>query len=228
MSYTTAPNISESATFDFSKFVSSSEKTSMAMNASLAQKFCSAILAGGLIQGISVDVADDSYTARYPITTHVSLNGDQATSLPKTSAVLDPLYQLVTGALHRARYEVFESGMESSFGKFVNQVVLLHGQKGLAVLNSALQDKPLSEDVLVEAIRTLASIDGRRYKMERFRLILRYLDHKSPIVRDAAALAFADMGDKGAISYLQAAARREKVSVVRNSFLDVAKELEEA
>ena len=82
--------------------------------------------------------------------------------------------------------------------------------------------------MIAEAIRSLGALKDSTTFTERFSILLRYLSNESPIVRDAAALAFADLGDKGAISYLREAAQREKFSAIRSSFLDVAKELEES
>jgi len=180
-----------------------------------------------LITGVSVDVADDIRTAQIPIATNMQSDKYAATSITIPFVATDQLSQYVKSALNSARHEIFESGIESTLGRFINRVLIQYGQIALNTICVSLSDSVLSEDVIVEVIKSLGAIEYSFSKIYRFRVILPYLNHKSPIVRDAAALAFADLGDKGAISYLRAAANRERFSAVRHSFLSVAKEIEE-
>jgi hypothetical protein len=178
--------------------------------------------------GVSLATADatnESYTM--PIASYIQADGSSATALVLPTDVLDLTSQLIKNALYNAQHEVFKSGMESSFGRFINRFILQYGQKGLEALGSSLRDSALSADVIAEAIRSLGEMRDASTLTGRFTLLLRYLDHESPVVRDAAALAFADLGDKNAISQLRVAAEHEKFSSVRSSFLSVAKELEE-
>lgn len=194
-------------------------------NVGITQKFVRAAALGGVLSLIPAGITDESHTAQ--IDNHIQADKSVITSLVLPADALNLTSQLVKNALYHAQHEVFESGMESAFGLFINRFVLLYGQQGLNVLSSSLKDSVLSIDVIVEAIRSLGAIRDSSTLNERFIVLLRYLDHESPVVRDAAALAFADLGEKGAISYLRAAAEHEKFSVIRSSFLSVAKELEE-
>jgi len=180
-----------------------------------------------LITGVSVNTADNVRTAQIPIATNMQSDEYATTSITMPFGVMDPLSQNIKKALNNARHEIFESGKESSLGRFINRILILYGQTALNTICTSLSDNALSEDVIAEVIRSLGVVEDSFSKIYRFSAILPYLDHKSPIVRDAAALAFADLGDKGAISYLKAAASREKFSAIRHSFLSVAEEIEE-
>lgn len=181
-----------------------------------------------LIQGVSLDAADDTRTAHIPIYKDTRTSEEISTKPEIQNIASETIKTYVKNAINNAKYEVFESGRESSFSCSINSIVALYGQNAINTISTSLDKNKLSEDIIVEAIRSLGAVNHSYTKVDRFKAILPYLNHKSPIVRDAAALAFADLGDKGAISFLKQAAEHEKFSAVRDSFLSVAKELEEA
>lgn len=161
----------------------------------------------------------DSKTA--PIIKHIQV-GDSAVPLSKEFAL-----KLIKNAFINADYETFESGSESKFSLFINRFIHLLGKEGIKLLDSSLLEYKLSEEVIIEAIRTLGEMKNPATLTDRFIILVRYLDNESPFVRDAAALAFADLGVKSAIPYLELAADREIFFAVKSSFLNVIKELSE-
>lgn len=181
-----------------------------------------------LIQGVSLDISDDARTAQIPVHNNSQVS-EKVSTIPESPVVIADLIKIyLKNALKDAKYEVFESGVESSFSRFLNRIVTQYGQKAISTISSSLNERKLSEDVIAETVRSLGSLKHPSTKIDRFKVLLPFLTHNSPIVRDATALAFADIGDKGAISYLRTVAEHERFLAVRESFLSVAEELEEA
>jgi hypothetical protein len=139
----------------------------------------------------------------------------------------DYVLSQVKGVLAVASNEIFEPTLISNLNRSLQMVFVAHGRQAANALEKALKDGVYKEDIVVETIRSIGVINDTPSKADRFQILIGFLCDKSPIIRDAAALALSDMGDKGAISFLRAAAKRETFSSVKAEFLNVADELEE-
>lgn len=157
------------------------------------------------------------------IISEADLSGIRSVTQPVNTQIQDRAKAI----LIESRNETFESGVVSGLSRKLKVFFLAHGPQAASALQEALKSNRWQEDIIAEVLKSIGNIDDSASKRARFSMLIEFLYDKSPRIRDAAALALSDMGDKGAISFLRAAAKYERFSSIKAEFLKVAGELEE-
>lgn len=122
--------------------------------------------------------------------------------------------------------EHFESGYQSTFRK---NLIALHRWLGFPVVEALCAElKALSRPysgLLQESFAFLTAVGDEQSLDFRLVFLASYLRDPSPVIRDAAAVALADLGDKRGIEYLKAAAANEAHPRLKYEYLEIAAEL---
>jgi hypothetical protein len=118
----------------------------------------------------------------------------------------------------------FEDGIDNLFSEGICHIVAEFGNKGIDVLERHLI---VTDNVscVGEALRTLGRVDDTETVDSRLRVLVVLLKHQSAIVRDAAAIGLAYLGDQRAIPAMTEAIGIEPLSLLRNDMEAIRREL---
>lgn len=141
---------------------------------------------------------------------------------PRRGIIEEKLDSLLETALE----EVFEDGMDSRFSRDLLRFFDLYNLEGMRLLSSRAAAESISPRALGEVLRILGRSEVRATQRERFWLLARCLFHSSPVVRDAAGLGLASLGDKNAIPYIHKAIEREPILELKRDLDLVIADLE--
>jgi hypothetical protein len=137
------------------------------------------------------------------------------------------LSEEVSTILASAINETFETGYQSVFHKNLTSLYVRFGSPVVEALCHDLKalSRPYSS-LLREAFRFLASLDDPESQDFRLVFLAGYLSDSSPINRDSAALALADLADPRGAQYLRAASENETHPRLKFEMLEMAAELD--
>lgn len=118
--------------------------------------------------------------------------------------------------------------VETSSSKLLNRLIALGGYQTIIAIEETLPILEKYEDALTGVIRILGKTNNQNTKIDRLKILVAYLNHKSPIIRDASALALVDLSEKGAIKYIKDAIKTEVFASVTECFELAIEEIESA
>lgn len=130
--------------------------------------------------------------------------------------------------LRNAKSEVIESTHESNFARDLHALLLKYGRPAVEVLGDFIYDPNIDVEIASEALLVVGRSKDTRSEVSRFRLLIQALDNPSPIIRDGAAVALAELDEPGAIPYLRNAVQREEYASLKKDYLQIIEELEAA
>lgn len=120
-----------------------------------------------------------------------------------------------------------DNEVESIATIVVNQI-LRGGEIELALLITKINEKWFSIDLITAICDKFGRVDILEDKNLSLRILTALLHNPSAQIRDEAALGLALLDDKRAIPALEQSAEREKVSIVKEGFLEVVNQLKAA
>ncbi len=120
-----------------------------------------------------------------------------------------------------AQEERFEPGMESEFSRGLERLLSDNSQALLESLRSRLRQAVGNNDALAEMLGWLGRLDQAAIRPRVFELLAAGLDHRSPLVRDAAANALADIGGPLPLFHIERALKKENVPELREDLQDL-------
>jgi hypothetical protein len=156
--------------------------------------------------------------------TYVASNGVTQPSAPAVVGAFE--VKSVERLFAAAREERFEDGLYSKFGRDLERVLDSSGVPAIFEAEVLIHNPLTSPSVAAEALRVLGSWTGSAPTPSRRRVIEGGLTHRSEVVRDAAAVALAALGDKAAVSALVVACQIEAMPGLRSDMQHVINELE--
>jgi hypothetical protein len=128
--------------------------------------------------------------------------------------------------LELAADEEFETGMESNLIAGLMALIARFPERSMEMLTGLMRTRDISYQVFGEILRVLGRVESKATAEHRFVLLVSYLKHRSAIIRDAAAVGLALLGDSRAVPALRDAIQMERVKSLRMDLEGVMEELE--
>lgn len=115
-----------------------------------------------------------------------------------------------TTILATAEHEDFEFGVDSALARGIASVVAEHGTRALHALQDVLQARQPGVEVLGEFLREIGRVPHPASRDLRRELLVRYLQSPTVQVRHMATTGLAELRDRLATKYLEAAYQVEQ------------------
>lgn len=140
-------------------------------------------------------------------------------------ALTDRIGKTLNELLIIAKDEWFQDGMDSNLGLGVTTLLTKYPNETLTALAKAIEINKPGDIILAELLHVIGHADQAKTVHTRLFLLIDYLSHESPLIRDAAAVALAYLDDKQAIPYLHRAIERETNKALRQDLQGVVDQL---
>jgi hypothetical protein len=130
--------------------------------------------------------------------------------------------------LASAHDQEFEYGTVSDFDLRLSRTLDKFGQLALDILSALLAEPSrVAKEVALELLRVIGGRESLRETANVRGFLTAFLSHTLPSMRDGAAVALLDLGDRSAIDAIVSAAKAETNPMVRSSLEQAARELSE-
>ncbi len=120
-----------------------------------------------------------------------------------------------------AEWEVFEDGMENTFSSSLVKLISHYSERAVEVLSRLIFDAETNPEVSAQALRWVGRVNSSQTRRSRRHLLERGLYSSLAQVRDGAVLGLASMNDPEAMSSLETAIERERISELREDMMKV-------
>jgi hypothetical protein len=147
----------------------------------------------------------------------VSLETSTAPELNSDVLGSEPMSRELRAILRASEDESFEDGFESTLSQNITHLVEQHGDGAIAGIANCFSG--LRSSVAGEVLRALGRMQDTRTHNSRYLLLVAALKHRSPSVRDSAALGLGSLGDSRAIDELALAVEREPLAELRTELV---------
>jgi hypothetical protein len=184
----------------------------------------SGIVLAGLVLWAALTTAGTTGTA--PMGTYVRRRDEIAAESSTADIERDPeLLKQVEEIFKRGASEFFQDGMYSHFSRALLEVLAQHGRAAVRAVAEYVFSGSGNADVVSEALRWLADLDDPATLPQRWAILQRTLQDRSPRVRDGAILGFAALDDPGARSLLLQRQESETIPELRRLIRQVVDQL---
>ena len=122
--------------------------------------------------------------------------------------------------------ERFADGVDSAFSFAVQSFIAKYSDAAVRSLYRLLASRKLTSVGELELIRALGRSQDESSHGRRFQVLVKVLGSEQPAMRDEAALSLLDLGDVRARQYVQAAAERELVPMLKLDLQATAAQIE--
>jgi hypothetical protein len=187
----------------------------------------SGLFLAGLVLFAALTTAGVSGTA--PTGIYSNRRRDEIATESSTAEVeRDPaLLQQVESVFAQGASEFFEDGMSSNFSRSLMAFVAQYRRAAFQAITEYVFSGDGNTDVISEALRWLADFDDPATLTQRWALLQRTLQDRSPRVRDGAILGFAALDDPRARSLLSQTQNSESIPELRRLIRQVINQLNE-
>jgi hypothetical protein len=151
---------------------------------------------------------------------------ETASKIDLASRFSERIAKGIGSLLELAAEEEFETGMESNLSAGLIALIARFPEKSMEALTGILRSRNVSNQVLGEILRVLGRVEGKATAELRFVLLVSHLKHRSAIIRDAAAVGLALLGDSRAVPFLRNAIQVERIQSLRIDLEGVVEDLE--
>jgi len=138
----------------------------------------------------------------------------------------DIIYLEIEALFIAGKEEYFEDGFESDFSRGLVSCVQKYGDDAIEAIACFIVYEKVSPEVASEALRWLGEINHPESYKFRLWLLERSLSCPSSRVRDGAILGLSYLNDPHAITYLEQAIEKEKITELREDMKQVLAQLE--
>lgn len=111
--------------------------------------------------------------------------------------------------------EGFEDGMAGKMSQSLNRFVLQYPVEGIRQLAVRLNSERMNQGIAADVVRALGQMEHKQSHNERVSIAECLLYSKSPLARDAGAVALGDLADQRSIPALQRAVEAEPVPALK-------------
>jgi hypothetical protein len=123
--------------------------------------------------------------------------------------------------------EQFEDGMKSKFSFAIENIIRNYQDHAIEMLSEFLTSNKIDSDLLCETLRTLGNLHDDETELIRFQILIPFLSHASPFIRDCTGLALYDLESPNAIPYIRKAIDKEPYQSLKMDFNKIINELQE-
>ncbi|MEH1790341.1 HEAT repeat domain-containing protein [Nostoc sp.] len=150
---------------------------------------------------------------------------ENSTQHELSNPCLEIIYSELENLFINAKDEYFEDGFESDFSKGLVFYIQKYGDNAIETITYFIVYEKVNSEIASEALRWLGEInDPESYNFRRW-LLERSLRCSSSRVRDGAILGLSYLNDTHAITYLEQAIEREKITELREDMKQVLAQL---
>jgi hypothetical protein len=139
----------------------------------------------------------------------------------------DPVALITDKIFSRGRTEDFEDGKRSYFALSLEWLIKSYKHIACHIISEKIRSSSIGVDLLCQAVRTIGAIDDQETQLSRFEIVVPFLQHASPFIRDCAGLALYDLEIPQAIPYIKIAIRNEKYKNLKRDLEKIVMSLEE-
>jgi len=184
----------------------------------------SGVLLAGLVLWAALTTAGPTGTA--PIGPYFRRRNEIAAESSTAELERDPeLAKQVEQIFKQGASEFFQDGMYGHFSRALLAVLAQHGRAAFRAIAEYVFSGSGSANVVSEALRWLADFDDPATLPERWAILQRTLQDRSPQVRDGAILGFAALDDPRARSLLLQTQASEPIPELRRLIQQVVDQL---
>lgn len=148
-----------------------------------------------------------------------------------TAPILEPsaneTEQYICVLFDRARYEIFEAGVETDFSRDLMANILRYSIGAVELIAHLILHKIAGVEPAAEALRCIGYIDHPPTYIFRRWLLERCIANDSARIRDGALIGLAHLDDPHAIPYIEEAAVRERRVGLRKDMHELLKQLKQ-
>ena len=112
--------------------------------------------------------------------------------------------------------EGFEDGMVGKMSQSLNIFISQHPVEGIHQLAVRLNSERMNQGIAADIVRELGRMKHKQSHSERVYIAECLLYSKSPLARDAGAVALSDLADKHSIPALQRAFEAETIPALKS------------
>jgi hypothetical protein len=141
--------------------------------------------------------------------------------------VKEDLSRIIRTIFEVGKNEQFEDGMKSNFSFAIENIIRNYQNNAIEMLSEFLASNKIDSDLLCETLRTLGNLHDDETELIRFQILIPYLSHASPFIRDCTGLALYDLKSPNAILYIKKAIDKEPYQSLKKDFKKILSELQE-
>ena len=173
-------------------------------------------------------VADKLYTIQpsAQIYSYVVASNPILSHTPEILPIDRHLEQSILDIFDAYQHEEFDADIAYYFTNALDALILANGNPAIQAINLVIKKYDLKYDMIFEILRALGRIEDETTKDERYKLLIRFITHKSPIVRDGAISALSFLDDKRALPQLRMLLEAETSQTLKNNIKVAIKSLE--
>ena len=139
----------------------------------------------------------------------------------------EDLSRIIQIIFEAGKNEQFEDGMKSDFSVAIENIIKNYQDHAIEMLSEFLTSNKIDSDLLCETLRTLGNSQDDETEQIRFQILIPYLSHTSPFIRDCTGLALYDLESPNAIPYIRKAIDKELYQSLKMDFKKIINELQE-
>ena len=139
----------------------------------------------------------------------------------------EDLSRIIQIIFEAGKNEHFEDGMKSDFSVAIENIIKNYPEHAIEMLSEFLASNKIDSDLLCETLRTLGNLQDDETEQIIFQILIPYLSHPSPFIRDCTSLALYDLESPNAIPYIKKAIDKERYQSLKMDFKKIIKELRE-
>ncbi len=183
------------------------------------------VFLAGLVLWAALIAAGSAGTA--PIERYARRRRDETTAESSTAEIeRDPeLLDEIRKLFEQGASEFFQDGMYSSFSRALLLILAQHGRAAFQAIAEYVFSGAANADVVSEALRWLADFNNPATLPQRWAILQRTLQDRSPRVRDGAVLGFAALDDPRARELLLETQKKEMIPELRRLIQQVIDQL---
>lgn len=139
----------------------------------------------------------------------------------------EDLSRIIQIIFNAGKNEQFEDGIKSDFSVAIKNILINYQDYAIKMLSEYLTSNKIDSGLLCETLRTLGNLQDSETEQIRFQILIPYLSHPSPFIRDCTGLALYDLESPNAIPYIRKAIDKELYQSLKMDFKKIISELQE-
>lgn len=124
------------------------------------------------------------------------------------------------------RGQQFDADVAYDFMTDLDAFIHAKGPSAIRIITDLATRRLLDEDLMSEALRALGRIENQATNEQRYQVLMSFITHDSPIVRDAAVSGLSFLDDTRALPHLRMLLQTEIVPVLNNNIRVAIESLE--
>ena len=158
--------------------------------------------------------------------TYHEISDTLSTSAPPISSNDVQIEQSAINLFDAYRHEEFDTDIAYEFTNDLDTFIQANGKSAIPIINNLIKKQALDDDLISETLEALGRIEDENTKDQRYQVLIGFIKHNSPIIRDGAVSGLSFLDDKRALFQLRMLFETETVSILKNNIKVAIKGLE--